>query len=203
MKIKLNFLFLMMIVVFTACSDEEAGLETNNDPETNMLVGTWEMTEFTYDGSGTSEYDGLTLTTVFTGVASDITYTMELADNPQTFTTSGGYNVTLTTTTPDVIIDNEVVSEGITFDQVVALNDVNTSGDWEYDEGMLEGISFNADEASVNGTNQSVDSGTGSSEVTELTETSLKISFTGSKVQLQQGIEVLVTTTGDITFEKQ
>lgn len=106
-------LFITALASFVSCSKEEDDPQT----DTKMLLGEWNLEEFSY--SGINKYrDGMGTTVSYTGEAVDIDMkTVLLADG--TYKTFGGYSVILTST-----------AEGETYVQNFTYSDMTTTGNW-------------------------------------------------------------------------
>jgi len=82
--------FLMSII---ACNKDEDSISSDE------LVGTWNLTDYHYTGSSTTTVSatGQTLTVFYTGVANNfVDPKMIITSNPNTYTTTGSYNIKLT-----------------------------------------------------------------------------------------------------------
>lgn len=121
MKI-LKILCLSLLVAFTSCKDDDDTPPTGNT--SGNLVATWIATDYSYEGTTTSETMGISVTSTFVGTASELD--LELTFNEDnTYETNGSYTLNLVTT-----------FEGQTIEQDVPFN-VSSSGTYELDGNML------------------------------------------------------------------
>jgi hypothetical protein len=111
---------LALAISFTACSEDD------NTPNSNELAGSWRMESLDYSGTSTTTTGGQTASADFDGVASDIDLTIDFSENPNQYTTSGSYKVTVT---------SEV--NGMTFEQTQEFNGFLDNGTWERDGDII------------------------------------------------------------------
>jgi len=84
-----KFLFFALVFPFIISSCSKEGGESG-------LVGTWEATEFSYDGTSTATVSGQTIVTDFTGVGKDMELEMVFSEDPNEYTSGGSYTIELT-----------------------------------------------------------------------------------------------------------
>lgn len=86
---------LVLIGIFQSCSSDD-----NNDPVNNesQIVGTWELVDYYYTGSTTTNAGGISVVTDFVAEAYDIDYDITFSSNPNMVSGSGTMTVKLTST---------------------------------------------------------------------------------------------------------
>jgi len=111
----LTFLF----ITFSSCSKDS---DNNSDLNSSMIVGEWNLSSLNYNGKTELNFNDTNYTTVFSGVAENIAYTLTFNAN-NTFKTEGGYDVNLTT-------------DG--FSQIYPIVGYTSSGDWSIEGNILK-----------------------------------------------------------------
>lgn len=173
---KLNSLYLLslLLLLFTACEEEDNNLEVNND----NLAGEWEMTGFTYGGRSTQEAGGETYRSNFAGNARDITFTVTFnADG--TYTSSGSYTIDVT-----------YAFGGQEFDQSLTIDDVLDSGTY----------TLNGDELSIT---RDQDGETSVASNVELSNDALMFELQQTQTSTGQGTSSTVIIDGDFLFRRK
>lgn len=110
-------LFLTALVSLVSCSKDE------DDPKINseLILGEWNLEEYTYTGTNTYSDGSETASVSYTGETVDIDFeTVFLADG--TYITTGGYTIILTSTAL-----GETSVENFTY------SDINTTGTYSID----------------------------------------------------------------------
>ncbi len=195
---KLLLLLLIVGMSFAACSQDDDEMEEMEETmqmeevsDSAKLIGEWLMTSYEYTGVTTVSSQGEMLTTDFSGSAKDITYVLEFRED-NTFTSSGGYVITLTTIQKEQVIAGQTIPAD-TIVQDVPLETPETTGNWELANGMIEGISFS--DGQIGGE-------TGELEILELTDSRLKINADFEETSAVSGATTIVQVDGEIVFEK-
>tara|TARA_R110002049_G_scaffold309014_2_gene515820 strand:+ start:665 stop:1225 length:561 start_codon:yes stop_codon:yes gene_type:complete len=173
-----------IILIFSACEKEDKTSPSSNQSTTpivssSTLVGDWEMTSLDYAGASSVSAGGSTITTQFTGVGKNFTYTIEFTDNPKRYSATGGYTVTLTS-----------LFNGSSNVQDVPIPDASSSGTW-----------------SLNGNTLTItDDVSGDPTTTEILSSSnnntFSMDFAGFFGQSVQGADVTFTS-GQISFNRK
>jgi hypothetical protein len=91
MKTYKHILAIVVIFVVVSCSKDS---QVSYDPE--LVAGTWEMTGFDYTGTTTSTIQGNTTSSDFSGVGTRMDMVLALGHNPNTWVSSGSYDIELT-----------------------------------------------------------------------------------------------------------
>lgn len=102
---KLVLAIAISTLCFTACSEEE---DTVN-PQTG-LVGSWNVTEISYEGSSTTIMQGMSTTADFTGTGTDLNLKTQFTDTPQAYSSSGTYNIKMVTKYSGQSVESEWAS---------------------------------------------------------------------------------------------
>ncbi len=169
----LKILSLTLLIAFTSCKKDD-----DNPPPGNTsgdIVATWIATDYSYEGSTTTEAMGITVTSDFVGTASDLDLDITFnADN--TFESSGSYTLNLVTT-----------FEGQTIEQDLPIT-VSSSGTYELEGDML----------TIDGNGL-----TSEATILELTETTLRYTATAETTQTVGGATATTTITETTVFTKQ
>lgn len=88
----LRLLFLAILVVFTSCSSDD----DNTINLTADITGTWNLTEFEFEGGSEITFEGQTIALTFTGIGKDFDAQVTFASNPNTYVSSGPYTLVYT-----------------------------------------------------------------------------------------------------------
>ena len=168
---------------FSSCSDDDStpaiGPTPNQLISSKSLVGTWEMSGLTYRGRSTTTVGGNSTTAQFEGVGKDFTYVVQYNDNPKTYTTSGGYTVTLTSTI-----------NGSSFVQDAPVSNVISSGTWSLNGNELTSTDDNTMQSST------------ATILTSPNNNSFSVDFAGFRGSSLQGASVNITS-GMVSYDRQ
>ncbi len=96
-------LICLLSISIVSCSSDD-----DNNTATNQLLGDWRMDAYTYEGVSTTTNQYGTVTSDYTGEAINIDFLMTFAEDPNTVTGAGSYDIRLTTTTLGQTIVQEV-----------------------------------------------------------------------------------------------
>ena len=172
MKTLKLLMFLCVSVVMMSCSNDDSDSGSNTSAD---IKGKWKMVAMQYDGKTTTTVSGMSVSADYVGVGSDFTYMLELTD-PDQLKTSGGYKVTLTTTT-----------NGQSSTQVQQVPNTTLNGKW-----VRNGNEFTT---TVNGEEAP-------SVIEELTANKLRLKATSTRDLSQGGYNITTTVTTYSVFER-
>ncbi len=144
---KLIFVF-SVTLLFISCNNDESVLQIEN----SQILGTWNLTELTEDGTTTTSSQGIDITATFSAYGKNINAEVTFTENPNKFASSGSYTSVITTE----ILGQQTVQE-------VPINNFIGSGDWEIN-GNIMIVTANSEESTV--------------EILELNESMLKLKIT-------------------------
>jgi len=167
MKLAQYVLILMTIIGLSACGG------TDED----LLVGTWELSELNYAGNISTSDGSLTLSSDFSGSASDITTTITFnADG--TYTTSGSHT-----------LEFEFDFGGNPQTQTITYEAFLDSGTWELDGSTLTVTDSAGEDTSI--------------EMRSLSNRTLILQLEITEVDDTQVATTTTTVNGNYTFEKE
>jgi len=89
---KFNILFILLSIILTSCSNED---DPSNNYTSEDILGTWILTDLTLTGQIEAEIQGQTINSTITGEGYDITSTLTFNQSPNTITSLGNLNMTL------------------------------------------------------------------------------------------------------------
>lgn len=169
------------VISFSSCSDDDGDSSPAASPAqriaSSTLVGNWEMTSLDYAGTSSNTVAGQTITTEFTGVGKDFTYTLTFSDNPKEFVSTGGYTVELTS-----------IFAGQSTTQDVPIPNAGTTGTWELNGNTLVLVDNNTNETST-------------TEILSGSNNSFSYDFAGVFGRSVQGANVALSS-GQVSFER-
>ena len=142
-------LFVFSLLVISCSDDDSTIIDTNAQAED--LIGTWNLTEETQNGTVTTE---VLVNGNITSVGKNLDTQFIFTNNPNNFEASGGY-----TDTVKISVAGITLFEG---DVDVPISTLINQGTWAIDQGILS-LTQNSIVQTVN--------------ITELTSTMLKIEF--------------------------
>jgi len=180
---KLLFTLAIALATLTSCESDLVSAPPSDSEEilalTGNLVGSWKMVSLNYTGTTVTTVQGTTTSADFVGQGSDYSYVMEFYGSPNSYSSTGTYDIELTTTT-----------SGQTF--VSNVDDLNgaSNGTWVQSGNTL---TF---------TNASNNNEVSDSTIEILTGTALKLTSTIVKNTSQQGVSAETTTSTITVFEK-
>ena len=169
---KLSILFLSTFLVLSSCSKDDGPLQIDGN-----IVGTWNMVDYDYSGQTSTTFDGQTINTNFVAEAFNMDYQLVFSEDPKTYTSSGSFDVRLTTTI-----------NGQTQTQTTSIDDVFGTGTWDIDGST---ISFDPSDMEAS-------SGT----IVALNDTTLILSVKEEEDFSQSGATIKTTLEARITFER-
>lgn len=174
--IKLSLLAILFIA-FSSCSkDDEPNV---NNP---MMLGEWNLSSFNYQGTSDATYEGMNLSTSYTGEAENVDFTLTFNDD-NTFKAQGTYDVRL-------------VMEGFT--QVVSMDNTASTGDWSVNGNVLNTSTLFTQ---INGS-PSQDSSVSELIIKELTANRMVLAFDQESVINQAGLDYTVSLNGEYVLTK-
>lgn len=183
-KLLKSLLILVISFSFATCStDDDSGSDTSG-----TLVGTWEMVSFDYSGSTTTEFQGQTIISDFDGVGQNLDYTLAFTENPNEFEGQGSYDIELTST---------IAGESTT--QVQSIEDTNSTGTYTRAGNT---ITFEGTLVSVGDMVPVAPQGNNEATISELTNTTLRITQETTQEQMVSGASVSFTLTSEIVFNR-
>ena len=173
-------IFIFSLIVISCSDDASTIVDTNAQAED--LIGTWNLTEESQDGTVTTEVvAGVPVNGNITSVGKNLNTQFIFTGNPNNFEASGGYTDTI-----KIAVAGITLFEG---DVDVPISELINQGTWAIDQGILS-LTQNSVVQTVN--------------ITELTPTMLKIEF-----DIEEDNVTFEDFTGDIqstikmTFTKQ
>lgn len=86
---KTVFGLLLCSVIFSCTHEEEAPFSNPS------IVGNWQLSAMEYTGVSKVSFNGVNNEHAFSGEASEIDFILDLSESPNTFTSEGGYLITL------------------------------------------------------------------------------------------------------------
>lgn len=172
---KLNYLCLVLFLVFASCSNDDDG-DTPSDVSGDLL-GVWVGQTLDFTGTAVTEYLGQDVVADLVGEAYDVDYTLTFTENPNEVTTDGSYNLEVTTTAL-----GQTQTE--TLENVELLGD----GTWERSGNVLT-IESQGQIAVAT--------------ILELTDTTLKLGIETTQDVSQQGLIFATTVNAITTYTRQ
>lgn len=120
----LKSIITLIILTFTlaSCSTDDAP----DSVDTNLIIGEWSMTEFTYNTETTVTFGGQTINSQGDGEGSNFDYNVTFSED-NTLVANGSYDLTITGT-----VNGEAISA-----QNSTVSEVNTNGDWSINGDQL------------------------------------------------------------------
>ena len=117
MKTTKALLLMVALLGFFACENED-----NPSTGTDDIVGSWEVSAYSYEGQTTTVSGGASFTTDFMGDATDVTASVEFkADG--TYSSTGGYTISL-----DYEIGGQTISTPVTISNFIGAGTYEVSG---------------------------------------------------------------------------
>lgn len=180
MKTTKYFFLLLTITILASCSKEDAP-----STEHSLIVGEWNLEEYTYSGTTTATQGGSTMTTSYIGELYDIDMRLIL-NSDNTYRTEGSYMVKLTSTV-----------EGQSFVENRAFNDIVTTGTYRIEDNKL--ITGDTTTPQQPGSvTMTVDEGT----ILELTENRLVLGFVQDFNSGMEGAQVNISVEGQQVYSR-
>jgi len=168
---KLIFIF-SVTLLFISCNDDESVLQIEN----SQILGTWNLTELTEDGTTTTSSQGFDISATFSAYGKNINAEVTFTENPNEFASSGSYISVLTTE----ILGQQTVQE-------VPINNFIGSGDWEINGNIMTSTA-NGEESTA--------------EILELNESILKLKIIEEIETSFQGTVIKTKVTVNYTLTK-
>ncbi len=175
MKRKLVLVFAFISILTSCTSNEDLGINITEDD----LVGVWNFTSFTLDGSASYTVNGITYDIETSSYAKDLDYTVNFTKNPNEFSSAGSYT---TVTTVRVSGEPDSVEE-YRVDSLEGLD----SGNWS-----LDGNTFK----SINNGQETI------AEIVEFTGSKLKLKLVLDELESISGVDATITGESFITLER-
>ncbi|TQD40705.1 hypothetical protein [Haloflavibacter putidus] len=122
-KIMLMAVAIVTVTLMSCSSDDDS---TQAAPNSSELAGSWELTDFHYNGETTTTMAGQSFTTTYDAQGQDFDNAVVTFNEDNTYTSSGSYDIEITMNTM-----------GQETTQTSTLNDVYGSGTWEVDGNTL------------------------------------------------------------------
>lgn len=139
-KFKLASVFILSILfsTFYSCDNEplDSGLiQDVNNPFTNNLVGTWTLVDFNTTVTSTSVFGGMTIesSSIVNGNNPDY----DLTFTASTFSSTGGYGYSVTTT-----VNGQTISQDLSLENVSGLGNYTTNGSEMTTDGSFFTLEF-------------------------------------------------------------
>lgn len=163
-----------MLVLLSSCSSDDNNNGSNIS--TAEIVGIWIGETVDYSGTGSTIFQGETITANFDGEGFAIDYTLTFTENPNNVVANGSYSVVL-----------DYTINGQTEEQIIEDLEFLNNGTWNISGDMLTIVS---------------EGETSDVEILELTDSSLKLKLTEEEIVIEQGLEVDTYITLIMTFTK-
>lgn len=170
MKLTKLILISFSVILFS-CSDDEAPMPTSEG-----MLGIWNVTAISYEGSTTTTVMGVSVKANFTGTGKDMDLTTTFNESPNTVTSEGSYTIVLTTT-----MMGQTTTEEVPFDNMLM------DGTW-----TLEGRTLTVTNGST------IQEAT----VTRQTSTILEVKITFEETEGDENYTVSTKFDAVYTFEK-
>jgi hypothetical protein len=143
---------------------------------TGDLVGSWRMISLNYEGTSVTSVQGTDFTADFVGVGSDYNYEIEFTEAPNNFSSTGTYDIELTTTIAgQTTVNNE--------DDL----DASSNGSWDKNANVLT-LTNNSQ--------------TNDADIQILSDTTLKFTVTEETSISEQGVNAETSVTTVSIFER-
>lgn len=172
---KLNYLFIALALVLTACSGDDDG--GNPSDTSGDILGTWIGQDVDYTGTSSTSVQGQSINSTFVGEAYDVDYTLTFTENPNEVVSDGSYSIELTTT-----------ALGETFTENVENLEFLNSGAWSRSGNQLT-ITDNGEDTVAT--------------IVELTSTMLVLEVSETESVSEQGIDVSTNIDVVVTYTRQ
>lgn len=143
---------IFLVILLVSCEESEDTVIDVNAQQSD-LIGTWNLTQVTQDGTGTVTIENIPISGKVNAFGKDINAQIIVAENPNTVNASGGYTAEITAS---------LATGSRTEDVPVTLSEVLSGSSWSLNEGVLK-LANGEEQLEVN--------------ITELTTNSLKIEF--------------------------
>ena len=181
------FMVLFIATAFVGCSSDD---DATNNTSAN-LVGTWAITSFEYNGETSTEIAGQSQTATFEGIGQNFDTSTTFTDSPNEYTSSGSYDVVLTTTI-----------DGMEQTTTTPIENFQSEGTWERNDDTLL---FDGELISIETMIPVIgmEANMGEATILELTETTLRLGQEVSQDISQDGITVSVTITTETVLARQ
>lgn len=175
-----NSFIIALISLFISCTSDDTASFDANAQEAD-LVGVWNLTEESQDGTVSGVFEGIPLSGKITSTGKDFNTLFTLTQNPNNFIAKGNYNdVIKVSAGPITLYEGEFV---------IPINDQINQGVWSLNEGILT--------LTQNNISKNV-------RITELTATSLKMELDIEDQEVTYDDNTgTVNTTIKMTFIKQ
>jgi len=197
MKIVGKFLTVLFVaVLFINCSSDDSNDNDDNTTTTGdvsaELIGTWIMQSFEYQGETSTDIQGIPLEVDFDGEAFNIDASLVFTDSPNEFTSSGSYDIELSSTIA-----------GETQTQTESIEDFESQGTWSRDDNTLtfDGSLIDAGTGAV--VVGGMDFDMSEATILELTDTTLRLGQDMSEEFTQDGQTVSFSFTSEIVLTRQ
>ena len=166
----ISFLFAgLFLLSLSACKKDATG----------DIPGSWKVTAITYAGTTTTAdpSTGVSYTSTFTGEGTNMDLQISFAENPNTYTTTGSYDILLTT----MLNGQSLISTWTNADFV-------GNGSWSRTGDTLTFTDSNGETSEVT--------------IVSLTDSTLKVNWQFTNVQVTQGATSTSNVDGMYTFER-
>jgi len=117
MKLTKALLLMVALFGFFACDNED-----NPSTNTDDIIGNWEVSAYSYEGTTTTTSGGASFTTDFMGDATDVTASVEFKTDG-TYSSTGGYTISL-----DYEIGGQTISTPVTISNFIGSGTYEVSG---------------------------------------------------------------------------
>lgn len=173
------FLLALLFLSFLSCSKDD---EDRKDVNTELLTGSWNLTEFTYDGYSDTRLSGENFHIEYTGTAENIDATFSFNSNGS-FIAEGEYDIIL---------------KSSSFTQPYRDIAVTSSGNWSLTDNTVEITNFR----SVTNVNTEEPPAETVMTILELTENRLVLELTEEITITEDEDEGFISNTGQYVLTK-
>lgn len=177
MSVTKKIIIFIFSILILSCSDDSESIAV--DVESEILVGSWEITGITQDGTLATEVEGVPIKADFSAYGENIEADIVIDDNPNSFSSSGSFVNVITV---------KILLQSVTRKTPIQLNDFLKQGTWVNNGGVIS--------LSQNNATQEI-------KVIESTSTTLTLEMEIEFDVDTQDFSGTADTTMEITLEKR
>lgn len=165
------------ILLFISCTTDDVN-QADTSAQEEDLIGSWNLTEVTQEGTGSTTISGITVNGNITSFGKDIDAQIVFSSDPNSFAGSGGFTDVVTAS-----IATLSLTEEIQYDTADFIN----QGTWSLNSGIL----------TLNQSGESLEI-----RITQLNTSTLKIELDINEDIIVDGTQVTIDTTVKMSFTK-